>query len=108
MSAPTHTPGPWHSCCATTNAHYIFSEDCETTICQPRHNDPALDGYEPMEGTVTIEQRLANARLIAAAPDLLAALQLAIEAECGLADYEPEWEDAARAAITKATGKESA
>jgi len=34
---------------------------------------------------------------------LLSALQAAVEAECTLADYQPEWEEQARAAIKAAT-----
>lgn len=34
---------------------------------------------------------------------LLTALQAAVEAECTLADYQPEWEEQARAAIEAAT-----
>lgn len=48
----------------------------------------------------------ANARLIASAPDLLAALQMALDASQNcIADRS--WEDAAIAAIAKATGEQS-
>lgn len=46
-----------------------------------------------------------DARIIAAAPDLLAALQMALDASLNCID-DHSWEDAAIAAIAKATGKE--
>ena len=52
----------------------------------------------------------ANARLIAAAPDLLAALQGMIEyfVDCSIDDYsDTETMQAARAAIAKATGDQT-
>lgn len=95
-----HTPGPWNYSgpCEITGRYSIF------------HNGPlaycADTTAKPGDGE-------ANARLIAAAPDLLAA------AQCALADFEgilpefdperehPAWETLAelRAAITKATGE---
>ena len=100
MSA--HTPGPWHACCATTEAHYVFAEDGETTICQPYHNDPALPEYDSACGIVTKEQRLANAHLIAAAPELLEALEFALHANySNLMDMKFK----AAAAIAKAKGE---
>ena len=50
-----------------------------------------------------------NARLIAAAPDLFAALMSAVsEADAwGLSDDECEWIPMARAALAKATGEQS-
>ena len=94
-----HTPGPWTAVKVTTHvelgfskppSHYqIIAEKTEigaTLVCELRpygkDNDP-------------------NARLIAAAPDLLAALQAMVE------PYDTEdvnWQiEAARAAIARAT-----
>ncbi len=69
-----HTPGPWFACCKNTAAHYVFAGDGDATICSPMHNDPDRGEYEPMCATVTFAERLANAQLIAAAPELLDSL----------------------------------
>jgi len=89
-----HTPGPW-GCAYTSNyAHdyRITREDKTPLLLTVIANDHS-------------EQR-ANARLIAAAPDLLAALQLC---ERALEERDAEAEEyaakAARAAIAKATGE---
>ena len=90
-----HTPGPW-TYNLTTGVVRSLAEDfpnCrQPVICDLRH--------WPHEDTTYIHP--ANARLIAAAPDLLEALQ-AVLANCmdskGLADAYKQ----ARAAIAKAT-----
>lgn len=53
------------------------------------------------------EELLANARLIAAAPDMLAALEWAVET-ADTEQYEADWYAAARAAIAKAKGASDA
>jgi hypothetical protein len=78
MSA-ARTPGPWHA----TPGHY----ETNTYI---RSNDLTLVATVP-DG--------ANARLIAAAPDLLEALRGVLR----VADRATDEFDAARAAIAKAT-----
>ena len=93
MSA--HTPGPWH-----VEGQYVFSPPVASNpICATgRHLGQAIEEVE------------ANARLIAAAPDLLGALRFI------LAFYEPgqrhldteAWKQAeggARAAVAKAEGR---
>lgn len=97
-----HTPGPWKA-----EIHCVWG-------------GPNLDRYVAATGTGIGEQeQQANARLIAAAPDLLAALE-AIEARISgtydnpaLMDFGPLSIDAeadcsaiARAAIAKARGQE--
>jgi hypothetical protein len=83
-----HTPGPW----IITGS--MISSDDDTTVC-------LLTSYRDMTPRQT-----ANARLIAAAPELLRALQEIVDAADGKG-----WEqlDAgfgkARAAIAKAEGK---
>jgi hypothetical protein len=88
-----HTPGPWKAATA-------FSE-----------NEP--NGYHvispPKWGSpdIAIADSDANARLIAAAPELLAACQFladAAETEPGMSIYRAHIEQA-RAAIAKAEGK---
>lgn len=93
-----YTPGPWQ-------VWPLFKENrfCVST-------DP-LPGTGLVREVCTVpEEDVANARLIAAAPELLAALQLFTEfraalgktgAKVSIADVEK----AARAAIEKATGR---
>lgn len=58
----SHTPGPWH---AKTN-HFIMATEKDPKVIAEIVDDPAFP-----DGTQT-----ANAHLIAAAPELLAALKL--------------------------------
>ena len=92
-----HTPGPW----IITGS--MISSDDDTTVC-------LLTSYRNMT-----PKQAANAALIAAAPDLLAALTEAVKHAQPLpaplgspltehADVWPDWVIAARAAITRATG----
>jgi hypothetical protein len=96
-----HTPGPWFA-----ERHGIVTADvgghrrqvASTTGDAVMHGDP---------NTNVIELQMANARLIAAAPELLDCLNLAISrcsacGTCGPA-YCADCR-AARAAIAKATG----
>lgn len=92
MSEQKHTPGPW--------AYRIGQH----------HTDFILSNGSVIE----VEWRIAeaNARLIAAAPDLLEALRDLVEATSGgdmgmgTAIFFPREFDAARAAIAKAEGGE--
>ena len=91
-----HTPGPW-----SENEGFIVGPDFET-ICDPRCLPPTAENIVTME---------ANARLIAAAPDLLEALEAICKhaTQCEM-HGEPstvdgiDWDDIlkARAAIRKA------
>jgi hypothetical protein len=80
-----HTPGPW-----------------KRELCQVR----CIDGHTPTFKHRPIEERVKNASLIAAAPELLAALK-GLVAHCdeanlmGESDFEQAWMKA-RAAIVKA------
>ena len=63
-----HTPGPWHA----------------NTAADDRYND-TVTIREPVNGDlVAVTSGKANARLIAAAPDLLAALEIATGSHGGL------------------------
>jgi hypothetical protein len=93
-----HTEGPW-----TTDL--VISSQAGRVAIEP---DIAIVYVQPSryDGSES-KRRLANARLIAAAPDLLAALENII----GLVDKMDAWNDtrdeiqhAARAAIAKARG----
>lgn len=95
----THTPGPW-----------IW--DGETLKAGGEHL-PVYGACSPMSGGSWIGEAKENSRLIAAAPDLLAALKDIVEAVaiCGV-EYGRTTEicqvndfSAARSAIAKATGE---
>jgi len=85
MSEQKHTPGPWESGNGTTSIYGSDGKEVARRIWHGPQDD---------------ERSLANARLIAAAPELLAALQYL----CEVSHTDPRGFDAARAAIAKATG----
>ena len=110
-----HTPGPWKADGYQVRQGGQQGTRMVADVCYtgPHHTPP--EEY-PKSCRIADE---ANARLIAAAPELLEALINLVKAEDeGEQDMvdigiEPETHDhpviaAARAAITKATGKESA
>ena len=82
------TPGPWWACCIdddyARNCHcgYIFTHgNGEGTIGRVYYNDPKLpDDYCGQEDIITLEQRNANACLLAASPTMHAALLKARDA----------------------------
>jgi hypothetical protein len=94
-----HTPGPWN-CNRSSASGYdiVCSENSPTDVCVISRRDKTTGEID------------ANARLIAAAPELLAALETAYMALIGyLPAHRNDVTDAAigaaRAAITKATGE---
>lgn len=105
-----HTPGPW-----TANfEHHARENDAQFMVCEGGDIPIAVLSAD---GFIGIGERKANTRLIAAAPELLAALtRLASAAfardttmgdQCALFAAQAELRDAtkvARAAIAKATG----
>lgn len=101
-----HTPGPWFITGSMTKyveARIPGRMIQEVAACGPTAAD---DGYG--------EQQMANARLIAAAPDLLEALEYAVVDFDNWAAHEDNhphehlvaWAEKARAAIAKAKGEE--
>jgi hypothetical protein len=99
----SHTPGPW----------------CVRDIpSKERYVGPSSDGGAPSVAIIPARasrsdaEQAANARLIAAAPELLEVLSIALEllhnvAPCtGQEDILSGCVDAARAAIAKATGEQ--
>jgi hypothetical protein len=82
---PTHTPGPWH-----WNGERFIGEDGSEVLCGKKTN-------------VLRNRQEANARLIAAAPDLLAALRRANEM-LDACDIDKEVREDMFAAIAKAEG----
>lgn len=97
-----HTPGPWH----------VTASDPDGFVCDRRGNNIVPYGY--LDGNMTPE-RWANARLIAAAPDLLAVAVSAascwdfMSRDMGLPAIEraaaARKAEEARAAIAKARGE---
>lgn len=67
----SHTPGPWQRCCQNKprTCGYIFSADGQAYLAKVLELG---DGVDPV---CNDQDREANARLIAAAPDLLEALK---------------------------------
>lgn len=96
----THTPGPWETYCNNSQGYVLgvlasgdgfrAGNEC---LCEVR--DP--NGYEG-----GVPEAEANAQLIAAAPELLAACQLLV-AGWGHQDGVSAAVEAARAAIAKAS-----
>lgn len=91
-----HTPGPWATKEGDRSRREmsLIAKACDAdfiigyAICEAQNKEQR-------------EEDLANARLIAAAPDLLSALQGVLR----IADRKTAEFDAARAAIAKAEGK---
>lgn len=98
MSKSSHTPGPWavedHD--GKTWVVAYCGDDDPWFVCEP----------EPFIGPGTTDRAPANAHLIAAAPDLYAALERAETHLCDLNVRETEWpRPQIRAALRKARGE---
>jgi hypothetical protein len=95
MTKPSHTPGPW-------NVKRIFGDP-------PAITGPAGGLVANVASSGHTRKELEDARLIAAAPEILESLVWILDA----VDTEPEMSiykahiEKARAAIAKATGEES-
>ena len=99
MSETKHTPGPW--------AIGDENNECCQVIIGDKHNLVAsLDRLDCNTGKIVIEREemLANARLFAAAPELLAALEVAVE-YFDRNEIDCIAHDDAKAAIKKAKGE---
>lgn len=88
-----HTPGPWTDVSVDGSYWGVYSSSGDV-VAQAQQ-------IRPMKDDPTQIERHANARLIAAAPELLEALEAAYYNEGG---YQA-WKEQARAAIRKATGE---
>ena len=98
MPKPTHTPGPWrYAHDGGTTAYIVESDGTSVAKLSVTENSTAHSGLE------------ANARLMAAAPDLLEALQYCRQKIAYMTTHG-EWHSPGRAieiadaAITRATG----
>ena len=90
-----HTPGPWELDSESLKG------DSYTAINGEGWYELATVVTRMISGAEDSPEGLANARLIAAAPDLLAALEWAVDA-AGADQYESCWYATARMAIAKA------
>lgn len=129
MNEIRHTPGPWRITQAWSSTQLSGGFGVEAPTPEgPGYPTPAATGYyamayPPPHGRDKMAEQEANARLIAAAPDLLVALKSLIEfAEHAEVTIEGEWGGgrtlaqmeasgtlsdeivAARCAVAKATG----
>ena len=103
MSREKHTPGPWEWW--TSNSFLRLSS-------QGGKDGGVIDSYRMSDGHTSLSVKHADMALIAAAPDLLEALQR-LKTEIILSDVDMDyieshfrpWLDKARAAISKATGE---
>lgn len=95
-----HTPGPWAAFIG--NRGKTISIDIGPTAIGKR---PCIINWSGFDDTdLPITQRVANARLIAAAPDLLEALQILLE-RASRNSIDPFALQQAVRAIAKATGE---
>lgn len=104
MSAK-HTPGPW-STCNKRSLIEIYAPD-EHTVIYADGSRPSIASVWPNGDTGIAGDQEANANLIAAAPDLLAACEALRKATFDRVDEEllRVARDLADAAIAKAGGK---
>ena len=96
-----HTPGPWHYISGAVYARPADAEDSTMTAIAMRCSQKRGDIAEQFSPT----EKDANMRLIAAAPDLLAALQWIVDHGDTGEGGRPAFHDMrarARAAIAKA------
>ena len=110
MSKTLHTPPPWLATCddeTTEDANEIRAGKltlaivCGESEIKERNLAGRVEGPGCQAGPDAADEVDANARLMSAAPDLLAALQAVVR----VADRKTVEFDAARAAIAKATGE---
>jgi hypothetical protein len=108
MSEIKHTPGPWTLETVTTSVgicHKIGPFPPKNQSEKLRH--ACLYADYPSTSNPADQELLANARLIAAAPELLEALQRLLKGEDDEYLTPQGLRNLARAAIAKATGSQS-
>lgn len=89
-----HTPGPWQWW--TSNSFLRLSSQATGK------DGDVIDSFKMSDGATSLSVKVADMHLIEAAPDLLEALQLFLDAQI-LPEYH---QVVARAAISKALGEE--
>lgn len=99
----SHTPGPW-----VLNGWDVVKSGC-VEVKDGLHTFPALAAIHNGDGKLCMEEINANARLIAAAPELLMACRMLVALEDGDAhEADTSWKQARkimRSAIAKAEGR---
>lgn len=70
-----HTPGPWEVKQGDDERDFIVAEPSGNTVCEPNAACFDFAELDPNVRTITLAEAQANARLIAAAPELLACLR---------------------------------
>jgi hypothetical protein len=73
----SHTPGPWHVSDDAQGPMMVFADQHGKAVCSLTDTFSPSNGFIGDDEGVGRPTRTANARLIAAAPDLLAALECA-------------------------------
>lgn len=104
----SHTLGPWHVAEYTTAQPDPYEAGKNATETAIFSNEVKIAVVEQWHGAEFQEESDANARLIAACPELLAALQAIADQEQHDGNAEThmhDMADIARAAIAKATGE---
>jgi len=98
MNEPKHTPGPWHLSNLAANG--------EQEICVSRSSELGGASICVVESSRRADTLLADARLIAAAPELLAVLKAIADHTRYMEEQDgwPEIQEAMDAAIAKAEG----
>ena len=94
-----HTPGPWKFVKHSNYSHYFG----RVKTLQEGRNYPGVALVEHNGRTISKEEVEANANLIAAAPELLEALEEMYE-KCNISPDDAPHRVKARAAIAKAKG----
>jgi hypothetical protein len=119
MSESKHTPGPWKlesdaqgPCMVMhpTRAGVAIANLSDTWRPTSGYHSPTVDKPAPCpetdNGVTYHPERVANARLIAAAPDLLEVLERALEhSNCPGDNCAIDWHAQARVVIAKAKGE---
>lgn len=100
-----HTPGPWEI--MARNGHMgvgVGRDDKEVATVYLNYMDSSWD-WDTTVDRPENEKAKANARLIAAAPELLKVCEAVSSYYGASLDYQPHYLEMARAAIAKAEGK---
>ena len=96
-----HTPGPWEVRTAMSLSEYMEAVPCtEARAMMPVYWHEADTTHEP----IALVARVADAEVIAAAPELLEACKAVLHALESHQAYDKDFRPMLRAALAKATG----